>query len=139
MGFLWVELMGGPIHKWVGPRIVTHGTNKGGHSSRGKWSNNAHERNPLSRGNPSGVVRSRTTLNLKAGKAVSVFWPRFPLYARAVFPVVRLFFCRFPTEQVLYYRNLGLYYGLVSTTLPLYLSCDVGPSLTKPIAQRWAL
>ena len=56
----------------------------------------------------------------KARKAVSVFWPLFPLYARDFSPVVRRFFCRFPTEQVLYYRNLGLYYGLASTTLPLY-------------------
>ena len=30
------------------------------------------------------------------------------------------FFCRFSTEQVLYYRILGLYYGLASTTPPLY-------------------
>ena len=30
--------------------------------------------------------------NLKARKAVSVFWPPFRLYARAFFPVVRRFF-----------------------------------------------
>ena len=30
--------------------------------------------------------RERETPNLKAGKAVSVFWPPFPLYARAFFP-----------------------------------------------------
>ena len=30
------------------------------------------------------------------------------------------FSCSFPTEQVLYYRNLGLYYGLASTTPPLH-------------------
>ena len=64
--------------------------------------------------------RYETTPNLKAGKAVPVFWPPFPLYARDFFPVVRRFFCRLPTEQVLYYRNLGLYYGLASMTLPLY-------------------
>ena len=83
------------------------------------------------------VGRQRTTLNPKARKAASAFWPLFPLYARDNFPVVRHFFCRFPTEQVLYYRNLGLYYGLAPTTLPLYakhcvkvkgvcLSCDFG-------------
>ena len=48
-----------------------------------------------------------------------VFWPPFPLYARAFFPVVRHFFWRIPTEQALYYKNLGLYYGLASGTLPL--------------------
>ena len=31
-----------------------------------------------------------------------------------------LFVYHIPTEQVLYYRNLGLYYGLASGTLPLY-------------------
>ena len=39
---------------------------------------------------------------------------------RGLFPVVRDFLCIIPTEQVLYYRNLGLYYGLASGTLPLY-------------------
>ena len=74
-------------------------------------------------------------LTPKARKSLPVFWALFPLYARDFFPVVRHFLCRFPTEQVLYYRNLGLYYGLASTTLPLYakprakvkgdcLSCD---------------
>ena len=47
------------------------------------------------------------------------------------------FCCRFLAEQVLYYRHLGLYYRLVSTTLDLYakpcaklkggcLSCEGG-------------
>ena len=53
----------------------------------------------------------RTTPNLKARNAISVLWPPFPLYARAVFLVVRPFFWRMPTEQALYYKNLGLYYG----------------------------
>ena len=36
--------MGGPTHQWVGPPIVTHGTNKGGAILQGgKWANNAHE------------------------------------------------------------------------------------------------
>ena len=43
----------------------------------------------------------------------------FPV-RRGLFPVVRDFLCIIPTEQVLYYRNLGLYYGLASGTLPLY-------------------
>ena len=47
------------------------------------------------------------------------FWPPFPLYTRAFFPVVRHFFWRIPTEQPLYYKNLGLYYGLASGTQPL--------------------
>ena len=48
-----------------------------------------------------------------------MLWPLFPLYAGAFFPVVRrLFPCKIPTEQVLYYRNMGLYYRLVSTPLP---------------------
>ena len=56
----------------------------------------------------------------KAGKSLPVFWPLFPLYTTDFFPVVWHFFCKFLTEQVLYYRILGLYYGLASTTLPLY-------------------
>ena len=71
------------------------------------------------------IGRSRTTPNLKARKAVSVFWPPFPLYARAFFPVVRHFFWRIPTEQALYYKNLGLYYGW---RLALYL-CSPSPAL----------
>ena len=61
----------------------------------------------------------RTTPNLKARKAVSAFWPPFPLYARAFIPVVQRFFWRIPTEQALYYRNSDLYYGMASGTLPL--------------------
>ena len=91
--------------------------------------------------------RSRTTLNPKARKALPASWPLFPLYARAFFPVVRRFLCRFPTEQVLYYRNLGLYYGLASTTLPLYakprpkvkggcVSCDCPPVLNSTETQK---
>ena len=64
--------------------------------------------------------RETTTPNPKARKSVPVFWPLFPLYAGAFFPVVRDFLCIIPTEQVLYYRNLGLYYGLASGTRPLY-------------------
>ena len=74
-------------------------------------------------------------LTLRQENHYLYFGHLFPLYARAFFPVVRRFFCGFPTEQVLYYRNLGLYYRLASTTLPLYakprakvkggcLSCD---------------
>ena len=44
----------------------------------------------------------------------------FKIWALWVRPVVRDFLCIIPTEQVLYYRNLGLYYGLASGTLPLY-------------------
>ena len=65
-------------------------------------------------------LEGAATPNLKARKSLPVFWPLFRLYPRAFFPVVQRFFCRFPTEQVLYYRNLGLYYGQASTTLPLY-------------------
>ena len=50
----------------------------------------------------------------------SVFWATFSPVRRGLFPVVRDFLCIIPTEQVLYYRNLGLYYGLASGTLPLY-------------------
>ena len=60
----------------------------------------------------------------------------FPV-RRGLFSVVRDFLCIIPTEQVLYYRNLGLYYGLASGTLPLYsgpclgvrggcVACDCG-------------
>ena len=60
------------------------------------------------------------------------FFPCMP----GLFPVVRDFLCIIPTEQVLHYRNLGLYYGLASGTLPLYsgpclgvkggcVSCDI--------------
>ena len=49
-----------------------------------------------------------TAPNLKARKAASVSWPPFPLYARAFFPVVRHFLWRIPTEQALYFKNLGL-------------------------------
>ena len=59
-------------------------------------------------------------LTLRQENHYHVFWLLFPLYAMDFFPVVRHFFCRFPTEHVLYYKNLGLYYGLASTTLPLY-------------------
>ena len=80
-------------------------------------------------------INSRTTPNPKARKSLPVFWPLFPLYARVFFPVVRHFFCRLSTEQVLYYRIWCLYYRLASTTPPLYakprakvkggcLSCD---------------
>ena len=58
--------------------------------------------------------------NLKARKSVPVFWPPFSPVRRGLFPVVRDFLCIIPTEQILYYRNLGLYYGLASGTLPLY-------------------
>ena len=47
------------------------------------------------------------------------FGPLFPC-TPGPFPVVRDFLCIIPTEQVLYYRNLGLYYGLASGILPLY-------------------
>ena len=64
--------------------------------------------------------RERTTLNPKARKSVPVFWPRFFPCTPGLFPVAQDFLCIIPTEQVLYYRNLGLYYGLASGTLPLY-------------------
>ena len=64
--------------------------------------------------------RERTTPNLKARKSIPVFWATFSPVRRGLFPVVRDFLCIIPTEQVLYYRNLGLYYGLASGTLPLY-------------------
>ena len=66
------------------------------------------------------VARERTTPNLKARKSIPVFWATFSPVRRGLFPVVRDFLCIIPTEQVLYYRNLGLYYGLASGTLPLY-------------------
>ena len=66
------------------------------------------------------LARERTTPNLKAKKSIPVFWATFSPVRRGLLPVVRDFFCIIPTEQVLYYRNLGLYYGLASGTLPLY-------------------
>ena len=45
--------MGGPTHKWVGPPIVTHGTNKGGLLQGGGNGRTMHT-NPLSRGEPIG-------------------------------------------------------------------------------------
>ena len=66
------------------------------------------------------IARERTTPNLKARKPILVFWATFSPVRRGLFPVVRDFLCIIPTEQVLYYRNLGLYYGLASGTLPLY-------------------
>ena len=48
-----------------------------------------------------------------------LYFGRFFPVRRGLFPVVRDFLCTIPTEQVLYYRNLGLYYGLASGTLPL--------------------
>ena len=44
--------MGGPTHKWVGPPIVTHGTNKGGGLLQGGGM--GEQCNPLSRGEPIG-------------------------------------------------------------------------------------
>ena len=64
--------------------------------------------------------RGRTTPNLKARKSIPGLWATFSPVRRGLFPVVRDFLCIIPTEQVLYYRNLGLYYGLASGTLPLY-------------------
>ena len=68
--------------------------------------------------------------------------PAFSPARQGFFPcgmvlVFLFFFCRLPAEQVLYYRHLGLYYRLVSTTLDLYakpcakvkggcLSCEGG-------------
>ena len=66
------------------------------------------------------IGRERTTPNLKARKSIPVFWANFSPVRRGLFPVVRDFLCIIPTEQVLYYRTLGLYYGLASGTLPLY-------------------
>ena len=45
--------MGGPTHEWVGPPIVTHGTNKGGPFFRGANGPTMHT-NPLSKGKPIG-------------------------------------------------------------------------------------
>ena len=70
--------------------------------------------------------RWRTTLNLKARKTLSVFWQPFPFVRHAFSPVVLHFFSRIPTEQNLYYKNLGLYYGLASGTLPLYSRLCLG-------------
>ena len=83
---------------------------------------------------------------LKISIEIKFFWSLGPLgilaafspVRRGLFPVVRDFLCIIPTEQVLYYRNLGLYYGLASGTLPLYsgpclgvkggcVSCDFSP------------
>ena len=66
------------------------------------------------------LARERTTPNLKARKSIPVFWATFSPVRRGLFPVVRDLLCIIPTEQLLYYRNLGLYYGLASGTLPLY-------------------
>ena len=47
--------MGGLAQEWVRPRIVTHGTNKGGPFFRSEWANNAHK--PFVKGrSPSGGV-----------------------------------------------------------------------------------
>ena len=58
--------------------------------AQGSWIFRSPNRPPTFRGTL--IRRQRTTTNLKAGKAASVFWPPFPLYARAFFPVVRHFF-----------------------------------------------
>ena len=63
----------------------------------------------------------------------------FPVCAR-VFRILQRFSLELHTERILYYRNLGLYYGLASTPLPLYSKPRVGvadgcPSCEKP----WAL
>ena len=55
---------------------------------------------------------------------------------RPFFPCAR-FFCGASHRANLYYRNLGLYYGLASTPLPLYSKPRVGvadscPSCGKP-------
>ena len=65
----------------------------------------------------SGTLLNKETLRFNAANLHRLVGREPP---QVFFPVVRRFFCRFPTEQVLYYRNLGLYYGLASTTLPLY-------------------
>ena len=100
------------------------------------------ERNPIFRCPslrcPPLVGRERTTLNPKARKSVPVFWAAFSPVRQGLFPVVRDFLCVIPTGQVLYYRNLGLYYGLASGALPLYsdpclgvrggcVACHLGP------------
>ena len=102
---------------------------------------------PTKQAHPQVFGRERTTLNPKARKPVPVFWATFSPVRRGLFPVVRDFLCIIPTEQVLYYRNLGLYYGLASGTLPLYsgpclgvkggcVSCEVwyaSAAVTHPI------
>ena len=74
----------------------------------------------MRRGVSQAVGRERTTPNPKASNSVPVFGATFSPVRRGLFPVVRDFLCIIPTEQALYYRNLGLYYGLASGTLPLY-------------------
>ena len=65
-------------------------------------------------------------LNLKARKAVAVFWPPFPLYARAFFPVVRCFFWRkFPQSRPCTTRIWACTTGW---RLALYL-CSPSPAL----------
>ena len=70
----------------------------------------------------------------------------FPV-RRGLLPVVRDFLCIIPTEQVLYYRNLGLYYGLASGTLPLYsdpclgvrggcVACEFSDSVKRHLSRR---
>ena len=58
-------------------------------------------------------------LSLRQDKQYLYFGQLFPCTPGSFFAVVRHFFWRIPTEQALYYKNLGLYYGLASGTLPL--------------------
>ena len=63
----------------------------------------------------------------------------FPVCA-TVFAFYSFFSLELHTERILYYRNLGLYYGMASTPLPPYSKPRVGvadgcPSCGKP----WAL
>ena len=69
---------------------------------------------------PKELERREPPLTLRRQKISTCILAAFPPVRRGLFPVVRDFLCIIPTEQVLYYRNLGLYYGLASGTLPLY-------------------
>ena len=69
--------------------------------------------------------RWRTAPNPKTREALSLLRQRFPLCAEAFFLVLRRFFCIFPTDQVLYYRNWACTTGWPP---PLYL-CTRRPVL----------
>ena len=64
-------------------------------------------------------------LTLRQEKQYLYFGHLFPCTPGPPPPVLQPFLWRIPTEQVLYYKNLGLYYGLASGTL----LCSPGPAL----------
>ena len=85
--------------------------------------NNGNYGNDENHGNL--VRRQRTTPNLKARKAISVFWPQIRLYARAFSPAVRALSLKNSHRAGLYYKKWACTTGW---RLALYL-CSPSPAL----------